>query len=245
MASRIRVYEPDQKPDERPVLKGENHHYLAHVHRVRSGDQVILFGNGNQEMICKVAAIGANKIELEPVEIRDAETEPRLNIALVVAIGKGKTLEQIVETTTALGVSHIIPFVGERSVTRKSNPRLLGRLKSIAVEASRQSGRTRVPTISIIAGSLKETLGADFVRDGRSVFMLDEDGGVPVQEAVKRTTVGGSLALFCGPEGGWGEAERTQLLDRGATAMSLGPRILRTELAAVVGVSFLERLLSE
>jgi len=245
MANRIRVYEPDLISQEHPTLTGENHHYLTHVHRVHPGDQVILFGKENREAIGRVVVVNASEIELERLDIQEATTESASDLTLVVAVGKGKKLEEIVEATTALGVSSIIPFVGERSVARKSNPRLPERLRCIAVDASRQSGRTQIPIIHPVAETLGDTLYSDVLAKGTNPLMLDENGGVPVREAVKLVDVGEGMSLFCGPEGGWSDGERTQLLEHGAVQVSLGPRILRTELAATVAVALFERLLSE
>jgi 16S rRNA (uracil1498-N3)-methyltransferase len=201
---------------------------------------VVLFGSGKEEVVCEVASIGKGEVHLAVIERREVNTEPRVNITLCIAVGKGRKLEEIVEATTALGVSRILPFVGQRSVAQRTNPRLGERLKRIASEAARQSRRACVPEIGEIHGDLEAVLG--MLREGGGTLLfLDERGGEDLSEQVGALSQGDGITLFVGPEGGWSESERTRLSERGAHPASLGPRILRTELAAAVAVALVER----
>jgi len=243
LSENIRIYSPQTVETEDLCLEGEDFHYLAHVHRIRVGRRCILFGKGDREIVCEVAEVGKSSIRLRKIETRRVRTESPVHLTLFVATGKGKKLEEVVEKTTSLGVARIVPFVGARSVAFRSNPRLRERLEKIAVEACHQCGRTCPPEISEVAANIQEALDGIGSENPR-LCCLDEAGGEDLIAAATSCPLGNEVGLFCGPEGGWSEGERGLLRRSGAKVVSLGPRILRTELAAVVGVALLERLLS-
>ena len=244
MSEKARLYAPEliaaRCP---PVVTGEAYHYLVHVLRIRPGEACVLFGEGDSEMICEVEAVHDARVVLKPVETRKSCTESPVNLTLVIATGKGKKLEEVVEQVTALGVRRVVPFVGERSIARRSNPRLQERLTTISIEACRQCRRTQPPEIVPVAKNLEEALSRAETSKAQILF-LDEGGGREVSEVCSTLDPLSPLFLFCGPEGGWSDKERSLLLNRGSLPLSLGPRILRTELAAIVGVALMENLLS-
>jgi 16S rRNA (uracil1498-N3)-methyltransferase len=213
------------------------------VLRIRQGEACVLFGDSDSEVVCEVAAVRDSCVVLKPIETRRSCTESPVGLTLAIATGKGKKLEEVVEQVTALGVRRVVPFVGERSIARRSNPRLQERLKAISVEACRQSGRTRPPEILPVAKNLEEALSTAGT-SGARVLYLDEGGGREVTDVCSALDPQVPIVLFCGPEGGWSGKERNLLLDRECIPLSLGPRILRTELAGVVGVALVESLLS-
>ncbi|MCA9450477.1 MAG: 16S rRNA (uracil(1498)-N(3))-methyltransferase, partial [Candidatus Omnitrophica bacterium] len=207
------------------------------------GDGVLVFGMESTESLFRIEKIEPGQVHLERLEIRQVETESPVDLTLVVAVGKGKKLEEIVESTTALGIKRILPFVGRNSVAKKSNPRLPDRLRLIAQETCRQSRRTTPPEISPVFPKLEQALASLPPKDGTWV-LLDESGG----EAPSAIVAGGDprsgWVLFCGPEGGWHPKERELLDQAGCARASLGPRVLRTELAATVAVGVFESLLA-
>lgn len=240
MAHSIRIHLP-HSPNEGIVSLGEeNHHYLVHVMRARPGTEVILFGESQVETVCVIEAIEENCVHLRVCGRRESGTEPCSQITLCAAVGKGKKLEEIVEAVTALGVSRIIPFVGGHSIAQRSNPRLHERLVSIAVEACRQSRRVRIPEIHPVMPDLRAAIDK-IPETSKTMLFLDERGGQELLGLAVDHDRDIPLVLFVGPEGGWTDAERELLAGRGAQPVSLGPRILRTELAAAVAVALAER----
>jgi 16S rRNA (uracil1498-N3)-methyltransferase len=227
-----------------PALEGEDFHYLVHVLRKKIGDRLVLFGFTNQERVCAIRDIDSHSLHLEVLETRERETESKVALTLAVATGKGKKLEEVVEAATALGIRRIVPFVGRRSVSKRENPRLPDRLQSITVSASRQSGRMIVPAVSPVLPDLKSALDETATND-TTLFHLDEAGGMEAVQGASRWKSGKPAILFCGPEGGWADEEREALREAGAVPITLGPRILRTELAAIIAVGLFERLLSD
>ena len=148
MPSLIRIYFPFAAEVSGLVLiEGEEHHYMSRVHRARVGDQVILFGLDSFERMGIIECIEREKTTLRVASVHESRTEPDMDITLAISVGKGRKLEEIVEATTVLGVSRIIPFISVRSVAKRSNPDLVVKLRKIAIEACRQSRRVQVPEI--------------------------------------------------------------------------------------------------
>ncbi len=243
MKIKARLYLPDRVHETSPSLDGESAHYLVHVLRSEIGDGVVFFGLEAVESVYRIESIEQGVVHLELVEKREVHTESPVDLTLVVAVGKGKKLEEIVEATTALGIKRIIPFVGRNSVAKKSNPRLLERLQLIALEACRQSRRTTPPEILPVLPKLEAVFDAISLRKGTWV-VFDEAGGETPSGIISRGDPTSAWVLFCGPEGGWNPKERELLEKGGCARASLGPRVLRTELAAVVAVGVFENLLA-
>ncbi len=242
MASPIHLHFPSPiEVQDQAVIEGGEHHYLAHVHRARPGDTVALFGYGTQERLAVIESIERERSWVRLVSAEESHTEPRLHISLGIAVGKGRKLEEIVETTTVLGVRRIIPFVAERSVAKRSNLDLTQRLQKIAIEACRQCRRVWVPEIHEVTQGLTAAF-EDITEQNCQVFFLDEAGGTDLVKTAMKVSPYQPAALFIGPEGGWSDSERGLLYKSGALPTSLGPRILRTELAPIVAVSLLERI---
>lgn len=243
MKIKARLYLPDRIQETAPTLVGEDAHYLVNVLHSEVGEGVVFFGMESTESIYAIEGIDQGVVHLRLVERREAETESPVDLTLVVAVGKGKKLEEIVEATTALGVKRIIPFVGRNSIAKKSNPRLQERLQLIAQEACRQSRRTTPPEIHPVLPKLETALETLSPKKGTWV-LFDEAGGESTSKIAANGEARSPWILFCGPEGGWHPKEREMLEKAGVTHASLGPRVLRTELAAVVAVGVFENLLA-
>lgn len=243
MKIKARLYRPDLLNEPAPRLGPADHHYLVHVLRSEAGDGVVLFGLDSFEAVCEILTVSEGEVVLRQLERREVPTESPVDLTLAVAVGKGKKLEEIVEAVTALGVKRILPFVGRNSVAKLSNPRLPERLELLAREACRQCRRTTPPEISVILPSLKSVIDRLSPKQG-SWVVFDEAGGESPSRIVRTTGSAGPWVLFCGPEGGWHPAERELFETQGAIRASLGPRILRTELAAIAAAAVFETLLA-
>lgn len=240
MPRQIRIYFPGQVQGERVTLGREEWHYLAHVLRLQPGQEVVLFGQGEVELACEVEGFGEESVVLQVRERLVSRTGPSLPITLAVAVGKGKKLEEIVEATTALGVARIIPFVGDHSVAQRSNPRLAERLHLIAREACRQSRRSTPPEILDVLPGLEQALAA-LSPGGNGAVFLEERGGRDLLEVALRFRPDEEVAVLIGPEGGWSGRERSLFEGNSVNPLGIGPRVLRTELAAIVAVALIER----
>lgn len=206
-------------------LDGPQAHYLGKVMRVNIGDAVMLCDNATGEWVARVAQAGKRDVVLEVVQ----QTRPREDVPdlwLCAALLKKPNFDLVLEKATELGVARIVPVVTRRCVADKLNPE---RARTIVTEAAEQCARTALPEV---AEALKlEALLRDWPVE-RALFFADENGGVPAAAAF--AAHGGPAALLIGPEGGFDEAEREAIRAHPqAVAITLGPRILRGETAAI------------
>jgi 16S rRNA (uracil1498-N3)-methyltransferase len=209
------------------VLEGGQANYLGNVLRMKEGDELLLFDGVSGEWLASVAEVGKRRMALGVVrQTRTQEAVPDLTLAFA-PIKKGR-IEFLIEKAVELGVSHLQPVITRRTIVDKLN---LDRMRSHIVEAAEQCGRTALATIS-------EPLKLDqFLCDrdpARPLYFADETGGAPASSAYAP----GPATILVGPEGGFlpEEAEAIRAAPA-ASAISLGPRILRAETAALAAVT--------
>ncbi|MCA1660797.1 MAG: 16S rRNA (uracil(1498)-N(3))-methyltransferase [Novosphingobium sp.] len=210
-------------------LEGPPAHYLGKVMRVAPGDAVVLCDDLTGEWAARVADVGKREVALI-VETRLRPRELAPDFWLCPALLKKDRFDLVLEKATELGVRAIRPVLTRRCVADKLNPE---RVRAIAVEAAEQCARTALPEL---AEPVKlDALLRDWPQD-RALFFADELGGA--RAAQEFAAHSGPAALLTGPEGGFDDAEREAIraLPQ-AVPISLGPRILRGETAAIAGVA--------
>jgi 16S rRNA (uracil1498-N3)-methyltransferase len=211
------------------TLKGNQAHYLAKVMRVGAGDAVILCDDLTGEWAARVSSVGKRDVSLE-LERKLREREPVPDVWLCPALLKKDRFDLVLEKATELGVRRIQPLVTRRCVADKLNRE---RAHAIVTEAAEQCARTALPELT--APAKLESLLAGWP-DERRLFFADELGGEQAAEAFAAHA--GPAALLIGPEGGFDDAERTAIRDHPAAhPISLGPRILRGETAAIAATA--------
>jgi 16S rRNA (uracil1498-N3)-methyltransferase len=219
-----------------PLAKGEpvtveagQAHYLAKVMRMGEGDVAILCDDVTGEWAAQVVSVGKRAVVLEPAELlRRREQVP--DFWLCAALLKKDRFDLVLEKASELGVRRIQPALARRCVADKLN---LDRARAIVTEAAEQCARTALPELS---EPLKlEALLRDWPSE-RTLFFADELGGDPAAAAF--ATHSGPAALLVGPEGGFDDAERAAVraLPQ-ARPITLGPRILRGETAAIAATA--------
>ncbi len=218
-------------------VDGQQGHYLAKVMRVSPGDAVILCDDVTGEWLSTVDEAGKRAVLLTVSEkLREREAVP--DFWLCPALLKKDRFDMVLEKATELGVAAIHPVVTRRCVADKLNP---DRARTIVTEAAEQCARTALPALE--APQKLDALLRDWPED-RLLFFADEEGGTPAAEAFtftkypERGEGAHKAAILTGPEGGFDDAERAAI--RGhpqARPISLGPRILRGETAALAAVA--------
>ncbi|WEK47520.1 MAG: 16S rRNA (uracil(1498)-N(3))-methyltransferase [Candidatus Andeanibacterium colombiense] len=229
------------------ALEGPQAHYLARVMRVAEGDAVILCDDLTGEWAARVTEAGKREVTLEVAE-RLRERQPVPDFTLCAALLKKDRFDWVLEKATELGVRRIQPVLTRRCVADKLN---LERARAAIVEAAEQCARTALPELAepVKLDALLKSWDAS-----RALFFADEAGGEPAAEAFaeplrrqgpqsdSRDTEGGArlrgdslkAALLVGPEGGFDDAERAAIrVLSAAVPITLGPRILRGETAAI------------
>jgi 16S rRNA (uracil1498-N3)-methyltransferase len=227
-APRLFVATPLAK-GEAVVVEGNQAHYLSRVMRVSDGDIVILCDDISGEWAARVVSVGKREVVLEPAELlRPREQVP--DVHLCAALLKKDRFDLVLEKATELGVRRVQPVLAQRCVADKLNPE---RARAVMTEAAEQCARTALPELTEPAKL--ESLLRDWPPD-RTLFFADEQGGEPAAAAFVANP--GPAALLIGPEGGFDDAERAAVraLPQ-ARAITLGPRILRGETAAIAATS--------
>ena len=211
------------------AIEGQQAHYLGKVMRVREGDAVILCDNITGEWATRVGQVDKRRVDLTVVEkLRAREEVP--NFWLCPALLKKDRFDLVLEKATELGVAEIRPVLMRRCVADKLN---LERANTITTEAAEQCARTALPEIQ--EPVKLEALLRDWPED-RILYFADELGGEPANIAFGARS--GPAAMLIGPEGGFDDAEREMLrLHPQVKPISLGPRILRGETAAIAATA--------
>ena len=210
-------------------IEGKQANYLARVMRVGEGDAVILCDDITGEWVARVTEAGKRRVDLKVEDhLRPREEVP--DFWLCPALLKKDRFDMVLEKSTELGVAAIHPVLTRRCVADKLNGE---RATTIVTEAAEQCARTALPKV---AEPVKlDALLRDWP-DDRILFFADEEGGEPAADAFCYAE--GPAALLIGPEGGFDDAERAAIRAHpAARPISLGPRILRGETAALAGIA--------
>jgi 16S rRNA (uracil1498-N3)-methyltransferase len=211
-------------------------HHALRVLRLRDGADIILFNGSGGEFAARLivdrASAQAEILSHDPVE-----RESPLSITLVQAWIASDKLDWVVEKSVELGVNAIVLAPTRRSVVRLQGarlPRRVDHLREVARAACCQCGRNRLVTVTAVADL--DTALKSSVADGRCGVLLDPTSGSELADAIG----GASYALAVGPEGGFDAAEVAAATRLGFRAMRLGPRVLRTETAALAAIATLQ-----
>ena len=209
------------------IIDGPQAHYLSRVMRAAAGDGVILCDDATGEWAARVVSVGKRDVTLT-IETRLRPREEVPDFTLCAALLKKDRFDLVLEKACELGVRTIQPVITRRCVADKLN---MERARNILVEAAEQCARTALPEI---AAPVKLDALLSHWPENRTLFFADENGGK--NAAQQFAAFVGPAALLTGPEGGFDDAERAAIRALAQTrAITLGPRILRGETAAIAG----------
>lgn len=221
-------------------LTEATHHYLMSVLRLSAGDPIILFnGEGGEYHGSYCPSKKKSQAQLHRYE--NPQTEASLPIVLVQSLARGDRMDFVIQKATELGVTEIVIIIPKRSQVKLDKNRADNRLshwQKIAISASEQSGRTHLPLINA---------PCDFSQWLKKPFTGTSMCFQPHSQQNLRTFFSSSqppapIRIAIGPESGWDPQEHEQLLAHGFTSLHLGPRILRTETAAITAISLVQGL---
>jgi 16S rRNA (uracil1498-N3)-methyltransferase len=238
--------EPERLKEDVLVLAGEDHRYLTRVLRLGVGDRLVLFDGRSVEADGTIVRVGPRALEVQVDARRETEASDRPDFTLLMALVKGDKMDFVVQKATELGVTRVIPVTTVRSIPRGLDAsgavRALGkraRWVKIAREGARQCGRADVPEVEPVT-PLETALQAAH-KDAFKLMLWEgarEHRVRQVLPPLDKEKVQRIVALV-GPEGGFADDEVAAARAAGFAVAGLGPRILRTETAAVVVLTIL------
>jgi 16S rRNA (uracil1498-N3)-methyltransferase len=216
----------------RVALDEAAHRHLVKVLRLGVGESLQLFDGRGAAVDATIVSVGKASVEVELGE-RHVVPAPTCTITLLQSVPRGERMDFIVQKTTELGVARIVPVLTEFGVV-KPPPGRHRRWRTIAEEAARQCGRADVPAVeecTELGAALAQLSG----QQGARVLLWEDEHKKSFRKAVADGPK--VVVLLVGPEGGFSSAEVAAATSAGFVAASLGPRILRTETAAMVAVT--------
>lgn len=213
-------------------------HHAVSVLRLQVGDALNLFNGGGGEYRAILVAVNKREARARIVEFDATERESPADITLALGISSGERMDYSLQKATELGVSAIQPLATERSVVKLAGERAGKRLQHwqhVVIAACEQCGRNRVPVVAPVQ-KLYHYLAT--IDRGKRLLLLSPDAGTPLKQVAPAATA----VLLIGAEGGFAPAEFQAAQTSGFEAVSLGPRILRTDTAPVAALALLQAL---
>jgi 16S rRNA (uracil1498-N3)-methyltransferase len=238
------------------TLSSSESHHLTHVLRLKAGDEVFVFDGRGFEYRCTVTHCDGKHSRLETSAALTNHVESPLKVTLAQALAKGEKFDFIIQKATELGAASIVPLVTDRSEVRlkgERSSRRRERWERVSLEAVKQCGRRTLVKITDPIG-LRQFLDTSFWRADRltqpagkqnTPIVFAESGGKPAVEELDAAVSKREVTALVGPEGGWSENEMALFRERQYRVVTLGPRILRTETAAVVALAVLQHALGD
>jgi 16S rRNA (uracil1498-N3)-methyltransferase len=215
-------------------------HYLSRVLRLRVGDELTVFDGEGNEFAATINRIGKSSATLRIETQRSTQTETNLRVHLVQGVSRGDRMDLVVQKATELGVKRVTPVLTEYGVIKLDAARAEKRRdhwQKIAISACEQSGRVKLPLIDSPV-PLNSWFGGKPPRVDTELILRPE-ATTPLTGIEAPET---KVCLLIGPEGGFSDNELEDAEVAGFQAVSLGPRVLRTETAAIAALASLQSL---
>ena len=242
MASPARFHAPEVgAAGQQATLRGEEHHHLSRVLRLKPGDSLSLFDGKGRGFDARLVSVGRHESIVSVIGEETAEAESRLALILAMALSKGEKLDWVLQKGTELGVQAFHPLPARRSDLRVPAERLperLARWRRVVLEACKQSGRTRLPEVYP-----PEPLERFLARPLPPLRIVLEPGSeAGWKELGMDPAPHGAAVLATGPEGGWEPDEIAAFRAARFVPLRLGPRTLRCETAAIAAAALFQHL---
>lgn len=242
-----RFYFPDPLAlGARVALPPDAAHHAVRVLRLGENDLVRLFNGDGCEYRARIVRLGKQGVVVLIESGAPLSCESPLNVLLVQGISSGERMDYTLQKSVELGVGAIQPIQAERSVVKLSGERMQKRMQhwqSVVASACEQSGRNVVPEVRPVSGLMDWLAAVSGERgEGKGAALrihLAPDAELSLRDLQKTD---GQVVLAAGPEGGFSDNEHAALQQQGFVAVRLGPRVLRTETAALAALAALQIL---
>jgi 16S rRNA (uracil1498-N3)-methyltransferase len=212
-------------------------HHAIHVLRLRENDEITLFNGRGGEFAARIASIQRLRIAVDLLQHRALERESALRVTLVQGVSAGEKMDSTLRKAVELGVAEVQPVLAARSVARPKGDRAENRRvhwQKVVIAACEQCGRNRIPEVQPLITVLEYRANAAATK-----ILLSPSAQLPFSKASSK---GDQFILAAGPEAGFTAEEEAALAGAGFVPASLGPRVLRTETAAVAALAALNAL---
>ena len=233
------------RPGRTATITGKDARHITRILRMGPGDTLDIVDSAGKEWSARILTGSEDRVTLDVVvEGGGVCREPSVFITILQGLPKGDKMDKVVRKNTEIGVSRFVPVITERSVPRPEETALTRRVdrwRRIAEEASKQSGRQRVPDVLDVVGfgsalqfTAKEKMRCqDQGRKCLILFPWELETSRGVRDILREGAGFSEVMCFIGPEGGFAHEEAENAAKHGAELCSLGPRILRTETCAL------------
>jgi len=225
------------------VLAQAQTHYLKHVLRLKPGAALVLFDGRQAIDFYSVLTADGKHLGARIESATAVETEPNLFVDLIQGLGRADHMDWMIQKTTALGVGRIALYNAERSQTPLKPAQLEKKIqhwRSVAISACEQSGRTILPEITFHR-HFDQALATSTI----DCKLLLDFSGDSLASVLRQLPPRTPLTILLGPEGGLNPAEIELAKTTGFTAVTLGPRVLRTETAAISALAIAQSLIGD
>ena len=230
---------PEQIDQARIALNPEQAHYLRRVLRLRAGDRFIAINGQGQWWL---AELGNNNPQAQLLESLPAPTELPLPVTLMAALVKGRGFDEIVRSSTELGITGLVPLLSKRTLVNPSHQKL-NRWRRVATEAAEQSQRPVIPQIrapmSLVQALQSEPLSLPGSPTQYAHYICITDLGAPLLWDCLEPWPSVGITVITGPEGGWSPSEQELAVSAGIQPVSLGRRVLRAMTAPLCALSII------
>ncbi|MGH8149116.1 MAG: 16S rRNA (uracil(1498)-N(3))-methyltransferase [Steroidobacteraceae bacterium] len=239
--TRIHIDEPLGQSS-RVTLRGAAANHVRQVLRLGPADEIVVFDGRGGEYAARIDELRKDTLLIAVGEHRLIERESPLAVTLAQGVSRGERMDLVVQKATELGVRRIAPLLTERTVVRldaKQADAKRRHWRGIAIAACEQCGRNIVPQIAlpVTLTAFLSSLEPDAVR-----VLLSPAGGSKVSDLEPTDA---PLTLLIGPEGGLCESEQRVAIEAGFRVVNLGPRVLRTETAAIAALAAIQQHLGD
>lgn len=217
-------------------IVGEDVHHLKNVLRVSCGDSILCCNGQGMDYLTQIRMVSSQEVECEIIERTSSRGEPKVRITIAQSLPKREKFEWVLQKGTEIGAIRFIPFYSERTTVKfdkKKVDQKLYRWRKIVKEAAEQAHRGVIPEVATPTSWI-ELL--HLIPQKEVAFLAYENGGKKLSRQLGATSYK-DILIVIGPEGGFTQTEVTKAQECGATLISLGPRILRTETAPLVLLS--------
>ena len=223
----------------RLTVEGSAANHIMRVLRLRSGDALTVFDGSGAEFGARIEEFRKDAVIVSVDEHRTVDRESPLSLTLAQGISRGERMDWIIQKATELGATRIVPVLTKRSVVRlddKQAKRKLQHWRAITIAACEQCGRNRLPDL-VTPVDFFDVLPETFTPNSTRILLSP----YAEQRIDDLRELQGGVTVLIGPEGGLDEVEQETAIAAGFKSVRMGPRVLRTETAAIAALTILQR----